>query len=318
MSTTTPHPYADRKANDPAPTPEELAHFRPVTSGEYHLGDWIAAWEDGEPCNEWAEGCVGCHITPGTSVLRFDPELWHNPENVPLSKLPKGYRLLRKEEFADASLMPKARLWVGGEWLGAIVDRGAYVETFTYCVPIEPPKPAINPGEGYRLVGDCETVLATDDIAFSPSFANWHNEHSWADEGPMTVRQINAEYAKRVRDMTVAFRRKAAAVEIKGGTIASDAPITFTTGGSDNGFACGGFIDGGAIVAPRGITFSFAQSTHLVSVDGRSAPTHEHKTEAEARTEAERLARIHVGRTVRVLRQVATVTAETKTELNWK
>lgn len=56
-------------------------------------------------CEDWQKA---------TPMLKAKKQIWHNPENVPASKVPKGWRFLKPHERGE--FPGKCRIWCDGEF----------------------------------------------------------------------------------------------------------------------------------------------------------------------------------------------------------
>ena len=70
-------------------------------------------------------------------------QIWHNPENVPASKVPKGWRFLRPHEV-DGRFAGRCRTWMESQndW---VVVRAGSDRSWTYIVREDDGKPSPKP-----------------------------------------------------------------------------------------------------------------------------------------------------------------------------
>lgn len=155
---------------------------------------------------------------------------------------------------------------------------GAEINNFAGCMPGRThDTPAIDPGEGYRLLRKGEGIEEGDEcyICDGGILRRW-----------MPTAMHGYEFTGENGQMDY-YRRRITATD-----------------------------------TPASVKWKLKAKAHggsyFVSAGEHGLADCERATEEEARAVAERLARALPGKTVRVLRQVVTVTADTNVTLNWK
>lgn len=174
-----------------------------LRSAEYREGGWRDAWLS---CMNEAVGkeCVVDYVFSDGIRLGGDAGGYGFPyfvlEPVVAIDPGEGYRLLLKGDNPEKVVEGDQYLSADGEWRGASNWLMSGCQgTMAYRRKIEPVKP-VDPGEGYRILGDDEVCKEGDQFLFSGG-RYWDDVHSG-------VGIVVEEYYKKNKGLIKAVRRK--------------------------------------------------------------------------------------------------------------